>query len=289
MKFIGKVLKRSAGYWWNHNAFRLSAALSFYAIFSLGPILMVALAIAGIIFGKEAANGELMTQLSGLLGPEGAKTVETLVASTRFAQSSIIASVVGLVTILIGATGVFVELRSALNHIWDVPPQKDASGLGIWGRSQLLAFALVLSMGFLLLVSLVISTLLSLFDKYYSSYLPASSVLLRVISGAVSFLLITILFALIFRVLPNVRLRWRELAVGSATTAVLFTIGKSGIGLYLGRSATASMYAASASALIVMIWTYYSSMILFFGACLTRALGEARGSWKVSHTKAAVK
>jgi len=282
VKFFLKIIKASGKSWFDHNAFRLSAALSFYTIFALGPILIVSVAIAGLIFGKEAASGELMTQVSGLIGAQGADVIQKLIASTNYTRSNVIASIVGIVTMLLGATGVFVELRSDLNYLWDVPQKKNVSGLRSLARSQLLSFALVVSIGFLLLVSLTVSALLAALDKYFSFYLPAPSVVLYVLSNLVSFLLITVLFALMFRVLPNVRLRWRSLVVGSATTALLFTIGKLAIGLYLGRSAVASMYGASASVLIVLIWTYYSAMILFFGACVTRALGESRGTWLVA-------
>jgi membrane protein len=274
---IWAIVKHASWEWYRHNTLQLAAALSYYTLFSLGPLLLIATAIAGALFGRDAANGELLNQIGGMVGADTASVIAKVLASTRYPSANIFVSIVGIVALLLGATGVFIELRTDLNMLWDVKATESSSG--VWGivRERLLSFSLVIAVGFLLLVSLVMSAALAAMDKYFTGFLPLPDLLMRGASVLVSFVLVSLLFALIFRVLPSVTLKWRDVALGAVITALLFNIGKIGIGLYIGRSAVASAYGASASIIVLLVWTYYSSLILFFGASLTRAVATDCG------------
>lgn len=264
-----ELITGAAARWNDDNALRLSAALSYYTVFSLGPLLLLATAVAGLIFGTEAARGELSQQMQGLLGKSGAEAVEALVASARKPHEGILATVVGFVVLLVGAAGVFAELKSALNQIWGAEPRKTSGALEFL-RDRLLSFAMVLAVGFLLLVSLVVSTVLSALEKFAAGYLPLPPLFLQLANVAVSFALIGLLFAAMFKFLPDRPVSFRDVWIGAALTSFLFAVGKLGIGLYLGKSAVLSSYGASASVVAVMLWAYYSAAIFFFGAEFTR-------------------
>jgi membrane protein len=236
---------------------------------------VVVAAIGGLVYGPEAARGELVQQLEGLVGTQSAEVLQTMLANAYHPAAGIIASVIGVIVLLLGATGVFVELQSSLNKIWGV--RRQAAG-GIWGflRTRLLSFLMILGVGFLLLVSLVLSAVLTA----VSHHLPwaGSTALGQVINLVVSLVIITLLFALIFRLLPDAGIAWKDVWIGAALTAVLFTIGKSLIGLYLGSSSVGSTYGAAGSLAVFLVWVYYSAQILFFGAEFTKVYANHYGA-----------
>jgi membrane protein len=263
--------------WSEDGAPRLAAALAYYTIFSLGPLLIVSIALAGIVFGREAVQGQVVAQLAGLIGPDSAEAIEDLIARAQRPTETVVASIVGFATLLFGAAGVVGQLKVALNTIWDVPTQ---SGGGVWGfiRSHLMSFALVLAVGFVLLVSLVISAALAAANSYFSALLPGHEGLWMVVSHVVSLAVITLLFALMFKYLPDARVAWTDVWVGAFVTAVLFEIGKLLVSLYLGQAGIASAYGAAGSLVVIMVWVYYTAQILFVGAEFTQVYARRRGS-----------
>jgi membrane protein len=279
LRLFWSLLKESAEEWDKDNALRLSAALSYYTIFSLAPLLIIATAIAGLAFGGEAVRGELSSQLTAFLGAEGAKAVQGIVASAQKPTSGVIATITGIVALLVGATGVFTELKSAINQVWGIVPKQSAGIKGFF-RDRLLSFAMVACVGFLLLVSLILNTVLAAASKYFATYFPLPGIALPLLYSVVSLLLVITLFALIFKVLPETHVRWRDVWHGAALTGVLFTIGKFIIGLYLGRSGVTSAFGASASVVLILVWTYYSSLILFLGAEFTEVYARRKAAWE---------
>jgi membrane protein len=270
------VMKAAAVAWWNDNASRLGASLSYYTLFSLAPVLVIAIAIAGFVFGAEAARGEIVGQIQGLVGTDGARAVQAMLRGASKRSDGILATVIGLVTLFVGASGVFLELQAALNGIWRVKT-KPSAGLFEVARQRLISFGLVVGVGFLLLVSLVVSAALSALQKFLGGYLPGYAVLGEALNVVVSLAVITLLFAMIYKVLPDVELAWRDVWIGGLVTAGLFSIGKLVIGLYLGRSSTASTYGAAASVIVLLLWVYYSSQIVLLGAEFTRAYVDRCG------------
>jgi len=273
----GELFKEAASKWNRDNAMRLAAALSFYTVFSLGPLLLLATGIAGFAFGEDAVKGQLAAQFRGLVGEQGSKAIEAWVASSWKSGNGLWATLTGLIALLIGATGAFAELNSALNEIWKVRPLK-TSGIIQLLRSRLLSFGMVVVIGFLLLVSLIVSTVLAAVSKFLSGYFPIPSFIMQVIDGVTSLGMTAVLFGMIFKILPGTRVQWRDVAVGSVVTALLFTFGKFLIGLYLGSASVVSSFGASASVALIMLWTFYSSMILFYGAEFTNVYSNRRGS-----------
>jgi membrane protein len=264
------VLKSSAVAWWNDNVSRLGASISYYTLFSLAPMLVIAIAIAGFVFGAEAARGEIVGQIKGLVGQDGARAVQALLqGASRQRSSGILATIVGLVTLVVGATGVFLELQTALNGIWQVKPKPSAGVMGVL-RQRLISFGLVVGVGFVLMVSLLVSAALSALGKFLGGYVPGYAVLGQALNVLLSLAVITLLFAMIYKVLPDVELTWRDVWIGGLVTAGLFSIGKLVIGLYLGTSSTASTYGAAASVIVLLLWVYYSSQIVLLGAEFTR-------------------
>ncbi|HEY0514067.1 MAG TPA: YihY/virulence factor BrkB family protein [Thermoanaerobaculia bacterium] len=271
------LVKESFKGWQEDGALDLGAALAYYAIFSLAPLLLIVIAVAGLVWGEKAVQGQLVAQLQGLVGEQGGQAIQTMIANAGKHGSGVLATVVGLVTILFGATGVFVELQTSLNRIWNVEPRP---GAGIWSfvRTRLLSFGMILGIGFLLLVSLVVATAVTAVAAWATNLLPAAKVLVEGLTFVVSFGLITLLFAMIFKVLPDVEISWRDVWIGAAATALLFTLGKFLIGLYLAKSSVASTYGAAGSLVIVLLWIYYSSQILFLGAEFTEVYASHYGS-----------
>jgi len=264
------VSKHAVLAWWNDNVSRLGASISYYTLFSLAPMLVIAIAIAGFVFGAEAARGEIVGQIKGLVGQDGARAVQAMLqGASKHRSTGIVASIVGVATLVLGATGVFLELQTALNGIWQVKPKPTA---GIWGvlRQRLISFGLVIGVGFVLLVSLVVSAALSALGKFLGGYVPGYAVLGQALNVLLSLAVITLLFAMIYKVLPDVKLAWRDVWVGGLVTAGLFSIGKLVIGLYLGTSSTTSTYGAAASVIVLLLWVYYSSQIVLLGAEFTR-------------------
>ncbi len=254
--------------WNKHEAPRLGAALAFYTILSLAPLVILVISILALVFGQSSAQEQLIVQVRNLVGRQGAEAVEGLIVQAREPASGWFAAIVGLITLLIGASGVFGELRSALNKIWNVTPRIEN---GIWSeiRQRFFSFGMVLAVGFLLLVSLVVGTVLAAVGKFFGGMLPLPEILLATINVVVSLGGTVVLFALLFRYVPETRIAWRKLWVGAAVTGMLFTIGKFLIGLYLGKAGVGSAYGAAGSLVVMIVWVYYSAMIFLFGAEFT--------------------
>jgi membrane protein len=256
----------------------LAAALAYYTVFSLAPLLLIAIAIAGSVFGEEAAQGEIVGQIQGLIGQQGAEAVQVMLQNTQKPNSGgTIATVLSIVTLLFGATGVFGQLQDALNIIWEVQPDPKR-GIKNFIQTRVLSFAMVLVIGFLLLVSLVISAVLAGVGNFFGSMFPGFVLGGQILNVLISFGTITLLFASIYKFLPDVHVPWRNLWVGAAVTAFLFTIGKSLIGLYLGNSSVGSTYGAAGSLVVILIWVFYSAQILLLGAEFTQVYSKFRGS-----------
>jgi membrane protein len=272
-----EILRQTAKSWSTHNVPRLGAALAYYTVFSLPGVLLISLAIAGAVFGEEAANGRVREQLGSLLGEEGANAIDQMLASARQPDKGLIASIVGVMLLVFAASGVFGELQTGLNVIWSAEPAK---GAGLWGtiRNRFLSVAMVLGTGFLLLVSLVLSALLSVLGAWFGDLIPGPDLLLQVANQGISFVVITLLFAMIFKFLPDVEIRWRDVWIGAAVTALLFSIGKFAIGFYLGHAAVGSAYGAAGSLVAVLVWVYYSAQILYAGAEFTQVYARTFAS-----------
>jgi membrane protein len=279
LRTLPRMLKEAFRDWREDNAPRLGAALSYYTVFSLAPLLLIAVAIAGAVFGEEAATGQVMGQLRALLGEEGAQAIQALLENARRPGEGVVAGLVGLATLFLGASGVFNELRGALNTIWEVPVKP---GGGLWKtvRERLLSFAMVLVLGFLLLVSLLMSTALAAVGARWGGFLSGTLHLLEVANFVVFLGVATVLFALIYKFLPDVHppIAWRDVWAGALMTSVLFSIGKWGIGLYLGRGTVGSAFGAAGSLVVVLVWVYYAAQVMFLGAELTQVYAHEHGS-----------
>jgi len=273
-----RLLKGTFAEWKEDNVPVLAAALAYYTVFSLAPLLLIAIAIAGAVFGEEAARGELVRQIQGLVGKEGAEAVQAMIQNADKPNSGgAIATIIGVILLMFGASGVFGQLQFALNTIWEVKP-KPGQGIRSFLVSRFLSFAMVLVIGFLLLVSLVLSSLLAAVSYFFNNLMPGLPILGQVINFLISFGVITVLFASIYKFLPDVEIPWKNLWVGAAVTAVLFNIGKLAIGLYLGNSSVGSAYGAAGSLVVVLIWVFYSAQILLIGAEFTQVYSKYRGT-----------
>jgi membrane protein len=271
------LLRQAGSAWLADNAPRLGAALAFYTLFSLAPVLIVAVSVAGFVFGEKAAQGEIVRQFQGLMGAQGATAIETIIQSTNRPALGMFATTLGLLAILVGASGAFNELQDALNTIWKVD-SGDKSFWAVASRQRFFSLGLVLATGFLLLTSLVVTASLAATERFVSNLLPMSVILLESINFVFSFGMITILFMLIFKFIPDTAITWRDVQMGAAVTSLLFTVGKVVIGIYLGHSALTSAYGAAASLVIFLVWIFYSAQILLFGAELTHAYALNYGS-----------
>lgn len=276
MKFAGALalIRRSFDNWNEHNAPRLGAALAFYTILSISPLLILVVAVVSLVFDGSTAQTHLLDQAQSLVGVEGRHAMEAMLSSGRKASAGIFATLIGLGTLLFGASGVFGELRAALNTIWGVKAKVHE---GIWGmlRERLFSFGMVFSVGFVLLVSLVASAGLAAASKFFSGLLPVPAFVLSIANFLFSFLGISILFGLILKYVPETKVEWRDVRVGAIVTALLFTIGKSLLGLYLGKASPGSAYGAAGSLVVMVIWIYYSAQIFFFGAEFTHVYAHA--------------
>jgi membrane protein len=270
-KTISSILRETFAAWNEHEAPRFSAALAFYTILSLAPLVILVIAILGLVLGHSSAQNQLLGQVGGMVGRQGSEAVKGMIEHAQKPASGLFASLIGVITLLFGASGVFGELRSALNTMWDVKPE-GAGGLWEAVKQRFFSFGMVLAVGFLLLVSLVISVALAALGKFFGELLPIPEFVLGFISFVVSLAGAAVLFALIFRYVPQTTVSWRNAGVGAALTAFLFTIGKSLIGLYLGKAAVGSAYGAAGSLVVVIVWVYYSAMIFLFGAEFTHVL-----------------
>jgi membrane protein len=270
-----EMLKLTYADWSEDKAPRLGAALAYYTVFSLAPLLIIVLAIAGLVFDPETVRSQISQQAG--LGEQGEEGLVMLVEGAEKRDAGILATILSVVAILFGATGVFIQMQDALNTIWEVEPKPKQ---GIWGfiRNRLLSFAMILAIGFLLLVLLVVSTALHAVYEYFGNLIEMPGWTAQVLDVVVSFAGVALLFALIFKYLPDVKIGWRDVWLGAAVTALLFTLGKFLLGLYLGRASAASAYGAAGALVIIMLWAYYSSQILFFGAEFTQVYAKSYGS-----------
>jgi membrane protein len=262
------LFKRTYSDWDDDNAPRLGAALAFYTILSISPLVILVLAIVSLIFNRSSAQAHLLSQARSLVGMEGASTIQSLLEAGKRASTGMIASFMGLLTLVFGASGVFSELRSALNLIWDVKPK---AGSGIWQmlRERIFSFGMVVSIGFVLLASLLASAALDAVTKFFSGLIPISPFVLAILDFVVSVTGIAILFGLILKYVPETKVQWSEVRVGAIATALFFTIGKVLLGLYLGKTTPGSPYGAAGSLVVMVIWVYYSAQIFYFGAEFT--------------------
>jgi membrane protein len=259
------------------NILRMGAALAYYTLFSLAPLLLISVAVAGLVFGEEAAQGGIVSQIRGLIGEQGAQAVQTIMASAHKPASGAFAGVLGLGVLILGATGAFSEMYTALNNIWGTPPAKLS---GAWSivRARLLGFGLVLVLGFLMLTSLLVSAVLAGIAKFAGQLIPVPPFLLNVVELVFTTIVMGTLFAMIFRILPQTRIDWKDVGIGGIVTAVMFSVGKFLIGIYIGKSLPASSYGAAGTVIVLIAWIYYSALILYFGAEFTRAYTEKYGS-----------
>jgi membrane protein len=272
------IVTRSVSAWFEHNAASLGAALAFYTLFSVAPILIIAVAIAGYVFGPDTAQVQVLSQLQALLGDAGAAAVRELLSSAHYSDKKGFAAAVGVITLVVGATSVFAELQNALERIWQTPPPPKELGWWRFIRSRVLSVGMVLCIGFLLLVSLVVSAALAAFGGWLGTSVPQLEIVLPVLDLIFSFGMTVLLFALIYKYVPRESVPWGDVWVGATVTALLFTIGKSLIGIYLGKSSFSSAYGAAGSFIVLLLWIYYSAQIFLLGAEFTRVFAYRRGS-----------
>jgi len=274
---ILKVLRCAVTEWLDHRASSKGAALAFYTLFSMAPILVLVIAVAGFFYGAEAAQGQLLTELRGLVGAQGADTIQAILAGAQNKESGMFATIVATLLLIVGATTVFSELKDSLDEIWNVPAPQNG---GVWNmvRTRLLSFGVVLVLGFLLMVSLVISAATSIAEKYISGMWQEAAIIMGWIASGLGFLVIATLFGVIYKLLPRVKLSWRDVAIGALGTAAMFTLGKFGIGLYIGNSGTTDSFGAAGSLIALLLWVYYSAQIFFLGAEFARQYALQMGS-----------
>ncbi|NYE61040.1 membrane protein [Duganella sp. 1224] len=280
-KNIFSVLKCTVLEWFEHRGSSMGAALAFYTLFSLAPILILVLAIAGWFYGPQAAQGELFAQLRGLVGTQGAEAIQAVLAGAKNKEEGRLATIAAGALLLFGATTVFAELKASLDAIWQVPPLTKGT---MWDtvRTRLLSFGMVLVLAFLLMVSLVVSAALTLLEKFWGHYWSDAGVVLTIINMAISFVVIAALFGVIFKMLPRVKLSWHDVTIGAIGTAALFTLGKYAIGAYIGNSGVASSFGAAGSMIALLLWVYYSAQIFFLGAEFARQYALQLGSLRKS-------
>ncbi len=274
---VWKLLKETFSEWREDKATNLAAALSYYTIFSLPPLLIIVISIAGAVFGQDQVRQQIVEQIGGLVGSQGGEAVAQMIQGAQRGMSGVVATLIGIATLVFGATGVFAQLQEALNTMWEVAPEP---GQGIWGvvKDRFLSFTMVLGIAFLLLVSLVVSTALVAFENYIAGMIPGSTFLIQLLNYLLSIGVITALFAAIFKVLPDARVAWRDVWIGAFVTALLFVLGKFLLEFYLGTRDTMSVYGAAGSLVLILLWVYYSAQILFLGAEFTQVYARTLGS-----------
>jgi membrane protein len=272
-----RMIRQAIAGYTKDNVPRLGAAMAYYTVFSIAPLLMIAIGIASLAFGRETAREQILSQMQDLVGPTGAKAIEAMLQNASSPSSGMIATIVGVITLLVGASGVFGELQASLNTIWDVP-EREGGGLWRFVKDRFLSVLMVLGTGFLLLVSLILSTGLAAAGSFLLGVLPLPESVLHLLNFALSFGMITVLFALIYKLLPDTTIAWRDVWIGAVLTAFLFEVGKLLIGLYIGKANFASSYGAAGSLVIILVWVYYSTQILLFGAEFTEVYAKDYGS-----------
>jgi membrane protein len=277
---IWELIKTAAQSWSDDYAPSMGAALSYYTLFSIAPLLLIVISIAGLVFGQDAARGEIFGQLNGFMGSEAAAAIQGLLESVNKPAQGALATLIGIILVLIGATSVFGELQDAMDRIWRAPARHQTSG--IWGllRARLLSFGMILSVGFLLMVSLVMEAMLSALSRWWSPLFTGWETMAQVINTVASFGLTMLAFAMIYKIMPRVKIDWRDVWIGAGVTAFLFTAGKFLIGFYIGRSGVVSGFGAASSIVIVLIWVYYSAEIFLVGAEFTWVYAHIFGSRK---------
>jgi membrane protein len=277
-KSLWQFLKDVFTQWIDDEPFLLASSLSYYTLFSLAPLLVIAIAVAGLVFGQEAAQNQIVETIGGMIGPESAKAIQGMIENASAKpKTGIISTVVGAVTLLIGAGGVVGQLQTSLNKVWGVAP-KPGQGIWVFIRQRFISFAMVLAVGFLLLISLVVSAVLSALSQFMGSLIGGAAFVGHLLDIVVSLAFITMLFAMIYKFIPDVQIRWKDVWIGAALTSILFTIGKFLIGLYLGSSSVGSAYGAAGSLVTVLLWVYYSSLIFLVGAEFTQSYASTYGS-----------
>jgi membrane protein len=273
-----RLAKKSVTAWVDDYAPSMGAAISYYTVFSIAPLLLIVIAVAGFVWGREAVQGQIVTQLSGLIGKEGATGIQALIESANKPAQGVVATIISVVLLIVGATTVFAELQSSLDRIWDVPAAKKVSGIWATLRSRLLSLGFILGLGFLLSVSLVFSAGLAAFGGWANGLFPGWEVVLHLGNVVVSWAIATVLFAMIYKVMPQAKVSWHDVWVGAGVTAILFEIGKTLIGLYIGKSSVTSSFAAAGSLVVLLIWVYYSAQIFLLGAEFTWVYAHDYGS-----------
>lgn len=278
-KQVWRVIKEAFQEWNKDNASRLAAALAYYTIFSIAPLLILVIAIAGLFFDSNAVRDQMTGQIESLLGSNGAEFITTVLdnANRPGESSGVLASAISIGLLLFGATGVLAQLQTSLNIVWNVKTRPDMGVMGFLHK-RLLSFGMILGIGFLLLVSLVASSVVAGFANYFQNLFPGLDSLVQLVNFLISFGMVTLLFAMIFRFMPDVKIAWGDVWFGAAVTAILFAIGKFAIGLYLGNSSIGSTYGAAGSVIVLLVWVFYSAQILFFGAELTQVYARRFGS-----------
>lgn len=273
------LVRVAAREWSQDRCLQLGAALAYYTIFSMAPLLVIVIAVAALVFGREAAEGELLQQFEASLGADAAAAVRGMIERASQPRTGWLATIGGLLMMGLGASSVFGQLQSAMNQIWNIPRSR---GRGLRGLlvDRLTSFSMILVIGFLLLVSLVLSTAVAALESLLNELFPGAALFLQGLNLMVSFAVVTLLFAMIFKILPDARILWGDVWIGAAFTSLLFTLGKFAIAFYLARSTAASVYGAASSLVVVLLWVYYSSQILFFGAECTQVYARRYGSWR---------
>lgn len=270
--------RQAAAAWVDDYAPSMGAALAYYTMFSIAPLLLIVISIAGLVFGADAARGQIFAELRELMGEDGAAAAQALLRSVNKPAQGVLGTIVGVVLLGIGAISVFGELQNALDRIWRAPGRAGSGGLRALIRTRLLSFGMVLGIGFLLIVSLVASAAVAALGKFWAPWFGSWAVVAELLNLAVTFALVTVIFAMIYKIVPRVRIGWRDVWIGAAVTALLFAIGKSLIGLYLGRSSFASGFGAAGSLVVLLVWMYYSAQIFLLGAEFTRVYAHTLGS-----------
>lgn len=277
-KNLWSITKKTFKAWNAADPFRQSAIIAYYAIFSIPALLVIIISCAGFIFGREAVQGEISQQIGAAIGQDTAKQVEEMIAKAGMQKNSILATIIGIVTLIMGATGVFTQMQVSLNQIWEVKADDKQKMWLRTLRDRLFSFGLILSIGFLLLISLLVTTALEALSGWIKAHLPDFMlVVFQLINFIVSFGVITILFSLMFKILPDARIKWRDVWIGAMVTTLLFILGKFGLGIYFGKAQPASTYGAAGSIVLIMLWVSYSCMIVFFGAEFTKQFATHHG------------
>lgn len=282
-----RILKKAAIEFFSDNGIKLSASLSYYTVFSIGPVLIIIISLAGIFFGKEAVQGKIYHQINGLVGNSAALQIQDIIQNIEKSQLSASGAVIGFIVLIIGATGVFTEIQDSINYIWAIKA-KPKRGLLHVLMNRLISFSLIISFGFILLVSLIVNALVDLMQDRLKNFFDTASVyIFQAINYVVLYIIISSLFAIIFKVLPDAKIRWKDAFVGAAFTAILFLVGKFLIGYYLSHSNIGATYGAAASIVLLLLWVYYTSIILYFGAEFTKVYTIEHGGG-IQPDKAAV-